>query len=103
MSDKISDARLNRVREILEWFKGDYEGVEEDQENFEAMRDAMVAIDEVLSRRTTEVKPVVLPDINSPEYRFHRVFRRHRYYRDVEKAIKAAGVTVEGDIENTTY
>ncbi|MCC3733694.1 hypothetical protein LLS47_12225 [Rouxiella badensis] len=98
MSDEINDERLKRVREILEWFRGDYDPVD-DQENFEAMRDAMGAIDELLAhrRRAAEVNPIKLPkkaDASNLPFAA-RVY--NAAIDDCAKAIKDAGGTVEGD------
>lgn len=41
--------------------------------------------------------PVRLPDIRSDDYHETGWFQHMKYYRDVERAISAAGFTVEGD------
>ena len=95
MSDKNSDERLRRVSEILGWFKEDYDPVY-DQENFEAMRDAMGAIDELLiGRRAAKFKPVELPKKADKSDLPFAANGYNAAIDDCAKAIKAAGVTVK--------
>ncbi len=41
--------------------------------------------------------PVRLPDIRSDDYHETGWFQHMKYYRDVERSLRAAGFTVEGD------
>lgn len=54
----------------------------------------MMAIDELKKRLAT---PVRLPNKNDDEFWFDNVFQVAKFDRSVERAIRAAGFTVEGD------
>lgn len=55
------------------------------------------AIEEVAQVRAKLATPVRLPDIRSDDYHETGWFQHMKYYRDVERSLRAAGFKVEGD------
>ncbi|MCC3717933.1 hypothetical protein LLP99_17215 [Rouxiella badensis] len=92
MSDKISDERLIEWRENIQWLNSP---IPELREFAEVQASA---IDELLSRRAAEAKPIcVRQAIANMEHHEYCDSINVAYKHGWNDAIKAAGGTVEGD------
>lgn len=65
--------------------------------DYDSIKAAQAIVLENESLRAKLATPVRLPDIRSDDYHVTGWFQHMKYYRDVERSLRAAGFKVEGD------